>query len=196
MRTSFEEGDDSQEPLPGEVIGQFENHHSGLVHSVLRLHASPTAEALTDFMNRADVAANCVGPFFTQDFFKDAETEIPLHQSVELLTNATEEIAEKTRLINPAWTAVAKYSEEERVRIIENLMSVDKDISSKEAQDLCNAYCAMVGNMKGGVLQSPNVVRFLKKEARKEELQKHAVSIGVAAIGTFLGVWLAQKRKK
>jgi hypothetical protein len=197
METSFEEGDSiEQQPLPGEIIGAFESTHRSLVHSALRLHVSPTAETLVDFTSRADIAAISVGAFFVQNFFNKAETPIPLHLSVEVITNATEEIAEKTNIINPAWTAEAEYSEEDREKIIENLTGGDKDISAQEAQDLCNAYRMMVGNMKTGVLQSPNVSRFLKNQARKEQLREHAVGVGVAAIGTFLGAWLAQRRKK
>lgn len=197
MKTAFEEGGDAeQQPLPGEVIQAFESNHRALVHSALKLYASPSTEALANFINRADVATSSVGLFFMQNFFKEAETPIPLYLSVAAVTSATEEIAEKTRIINPSWVALAEYSDEDREKIIENLTEDDEDVSGQAVQNLCKNYGAMVGNMKEGVFQSPNVSRFLKNRARKEQLQGRAISVGVAAVGTFLGVWLAERRKK
>lgn len=198
MRTTFEEEGSfgEQRPLPGEVISIFQTNHRNLVHSALALHVHPSAEDLRRFSICTEIAANSLSPFFSEEFFRRAETRIPLELSVEAVTNATQEIAEKTRVINPGWTAVAEYTDEDREIILAKLTSIDDDVAKKEAMDLCNAYAMMIGNMKEGVIKSPHVSGFLKKQGRKAELKKHSINLGVAAVGTILGVWLTQRRKK
>jgi|SRR3989344_1507151 len=196
MGTTFEEPSPEKLPQPGEIIDAFETSHKAFVESALRLHTLPSTTSLEDFERHAALAGQSITPFSTYSFFRESDTPVPLQTSVDKIADAAKELAVTALTINPLWIAAERYTDMDREQMIEVLSSEDEDAATRKAREICSSYNIAVASMKEGVLRSPNVAFFEKKQARRTELQERAIAFGILAAGTFLGTFLAQRRNK
>lgn len=101
MKTVFEEGDSiEQQPLPGEIIEAFRQDNRALIIGAIAAHRKPCVSTLNTFDRWIEQAPASVGPFFEWEFFRNADTAIPVQEALYTVTDATERLARLTKTIH------------------------------------------------------------------------------------------------
>ncbi len=196
MKTVFEEGDNTeQQPLPGEIIGAFQEAHHALVEGAFAAYRWPSVSTLGIFDDRVQYASVNVGSFFEREFFRDADTDIPVQVALDAVADATVVLVRVTKMLHPAWLAEADYSESFREEVKTQLLGTEEDAIETSAK-LCNSYMMIAANLGAALYDTPEVMDFLEGQAKHTEHKEQAIKLGLIAAAAFVGATLAQRRRK
>lgn len=169
MSTS-EVREQGEPPDPAQVIFAFRAAHDDLIETAQTAYSHPS-EFTIDLLPDRVLAANAgVKPFFDQSFFRSTGQELAVTEALGSVRAGMIELADKIKDLRGAGSADVDFPDEALNEYVQKLLFSEDEVAVQLSGQFCEAYSSMVDGFESAIVASAPVDRYLKRQAKKEDL--------------------------
>lgn len=178
MSTSGEVREQGEPPEPAQFIFEFRAAHEDLIETAQATYFHPSDFTIDLLSDRVQAANAGVKPFFDYNFFRSTDQELAVTEALGSVRAGMIELADKITDLRGEGCAAVDFPDEALEEYVQKLLFSEDEVAAQLSGQFCEAYSSMVDVFESAIVASAPVDKFLKRQARKEDLVRNVKHYG------------------